>query len=193
LSYIGKAVKTEPYSQGTTLSRISQSVGQILACVDDVESQGLEKEMLKEGASEGQCGALPKRATAEPRLPKKRRLKSHLATSTSTDVTHHLAMIVIAVPVVMVVMMWAGGVCAVVIVPTIIVVVISAIVVRAVLNLRRHRAAMMFCERIASINAGWAVVAGAGVISAGLGCESRGQSRERESKHKYFHFRTSTI
>ena len=31
LSYIGKALKTEPYSQGTTLSRISQSMGRILA------------------------------------------------------------------------------------------------------------------------------------------------------------------
>jgi hypothetical protein len=112
-------------------------------------------------------------------------------TSTSTDVANHLAMIVVMVPVVMVVMAWRC-------VSAIVVVVISAtivcaVVVSAVLKLSRHCPTVMFRERIAGINTRPAIVARAGVIGAGLWCECSSRGREHDSKHKYFHFKTSTI
>jgi hypothetical protein len=105
-------------------------------------------------------------------------------TSTSTDVANHLAMIVVMVPVVMVVMAWRC-------VSAIVVVVISATI--AVLKLSRHCPTVMFRERIAGINTRPAIVARAGVIGAGLWCECSSRGREHDSKHKYFHFKTSTI
>ena len=76
MSYIGKALKAEPYSQGTTLSRRCQSMGRILAN-EMTRSPTLVPNNSDSERAASQLAASQAGAIAEPKGHKKRRLKSH--------------------------------------------------------------------------------------------------------------------
>jgi len=103
----------------------------------------------------------------------------------------YLAMVVVVIPVVMMVMTRASiAISATIHIFPTIGVVIAIVVVGAGAGIY---AAMMFSVSVASIDARPAVIAGTRIVRAGLGRETGGQAREQERKHKFFHFKSSTI